>query len=158
MLPDVPVTVMSYAPSVVEDVVVAVSVEVCAVVLLNVSELEERLQVAGLVALDGVLVTEQVSATVPVYELPGVTVIVDVLLEVAPGATAIFPLLVSAKLLLLGASQKPLHPASTATAASRNGAKFPIFIPLSFSIVFNSGLPFDRRRKPQMRVTLKGNA
>lgn len=128
-LPDVPVTVMPYVPKVVEDVVVAVSVEVCAVAVLNVREGEERLQVAGLVALVGVLVTEQVSATVPVNELAGVTVIVAVLPDVAPGVSLMLPLLVRVKLVLLGASQNPLHPARRVVAAKTNRARFLIFIP-----------------------------
>lgn len=126
---DVPVTVMSYVPTVVEEVVVAVSVEVCAVLLLNVSELVDRLHVAGLVALEGVLVTEHVSATVPVNELPGVTVIVDVLPDVAPGVTLMLPLLERVKLVSVGALQKPLHPASTVVAARNIHARFLIFIP-----------------------------
>jgi hypothetical protein len=80
---------------VVDEVVVAVSVPVCAVVLLIVTEVGERLQVAALVAPDGVLVTAHVSATVPVNEAAGVTVIVAVLPVVAPGATVMLPLLES---------------------------------------------------------------
>jgi hypothetical protein len=106
--------------------VVAVRVEVCAVVLLMVTEVGERLQVAGLVAPVGELVTEQVRETVPVNELPGVTVTVDV--PLAPGTTVIFPLLERVKLVLLGASQKPLHPASSGAAPNNTHAHFPIFI------------------------------
>ena len=50
-------------------------------VLLKVSEDEERAQVAGLVALEGEDVMAQLSFTVPVNELPGVTVMVEVPLE-----------------------------------------------------------------------------
>lgn len=131
MLPEVPVTVIPYVPSVVEDDVVAVRIEVCAVVVLNVREVDERLHVAGLVALVGVLVTEQVSATVPVKELPGVTVIVAVLPDVAPGVSLMLPLLVRVKLVSVGASQNPLHPARRDVAAKSNRARFLIFIPNS---------------------------
>ena len=106
---------------------VTVSVEVSAVVLLIVTEDEERLHVAGLVALDGVLVTAQVSVTVPVNEFDGVTVMVEVPVE--PGATVIEPLLLRAKLVLeLGACQKFPQPLTKGTAASNNHAHFPIFI------------------------------
>ena len=129
MLPEAPLTVTWYAPEVVVDEVVAVSVEVCAVVLLKVSEVEERLHVVGLVAPVGA-VTEQLSVTVPVNELPGVTVIVAVLSEVAPALTVMLPLLVRVKLVLLlpfGACQKSPHPASS-RAAANNPAQRPIFI------------------------------
>jgi hypothetical protein len=82
------------------DVVLAVSVVVCAAVLLNVIEVCERLHVAGLVAPEGA-VTAQVSVTVPVNELPGVTVMVAVLPLVEPGLTVMLPLLASEKLVLL---------------------------------------------------------
>jgi hypothetical protein len=114
---------------VVEEVVVAVSVEVCAVALLKVSEDEARLHV-GLVALEGAVVTAQVSVTVPVNELPGVTVIVEVP-EVEPELTVMAPLLVSAKLVALlppGACQKFPQPASSGVAVSNNRANLPIFI------------------------------
>jgi hypothetical protein len=77
---------------VVEDEVDAVSVEVCAVVLLNVIEVVERLHVAGLEAPVGA-VTAQLSVTVPVNELAGVTVMVEVPVE--PALTVMLPLLVS---------------------------------------------------------------
>ena len=99
----------------VNDVVFAVRIDVCAVELLKVTDAGERLQVVGLVAPEGELVMEQVSVTVPVNELAGLTVILEVLPEVAPGATEIFPLLVSVKLLLellVGGSQKPEQPAT----------------------------------------------
>lgn len=129
VLPDVPVTVRSYVPSVVEEVVEAISVEVCAVVVVNESEVEDRLQVAGLVAFEGALVTEHASVTVPVNELPGVTVIVDELPDVAPGVIVMFPLLERVKLLLVGASQNPEHPVRNGAAATNNRAKSLIFIP-----------------------------
>jgi hypothetical protein len=111
--------------------VVAVSVEVCAVEVLKVSDDEERPQVVALEAPEGA-VTAQVSATVPVNELDGVTVMVAVLPVVAPGLTVMAPLLVSVKLVLpLGACQKspqPAKPATNGAAASNNHAHFPIFI------------------------------
>ncbi len=71
------------------------SVEVCAVVPLNVTEVGERLQVAGSLAAVGLM--EQVRLTAPENPLdPGVTVIFEVLPEVAPGATLIPPPLESA--------------------------------------------------------------
>ncbi len=79
---------------VVVDEVVAVSVEVCAVALLKVSEVGERLHVVGLVAPDGQLVTAQVSVTVPVNELPGVTVMVECCRSLHRGLTVMLPLLV----------------------------------------------------------------
>jgi hypothetical protein len=120
---------------VVEEVVVAVSVEVCAVVLLMVTEAGERLQVAGLVALVGVVVSAQESVTVPVNEFAGVTVMVEVLPEVAPGATLMLPLLVSVKLVAVlppGACQKSPQPAIKPTrsgaASSVSHAQFRVFI------------------------------
>ncbi len=94
------------------DVVVAVSVAVCAVVLLMLTEVGERLHVTGLEAFDGDVVTAQDRATVPVNEVDGVTVIVEVLPEVSPGlATLIAPLLdrVKSEVELIG-SQNPLQP------------------------------------------------
>jgi hypothetical protein len=111
------------------DVVVAVSVELCAdVLLLKDSEVEERPQVAALVAPVGA-VTAHVSVTVPVNELPGVTVMVAVLPLVAPGVTVMLPLLESEKLvvLLLGACQKFPQPARS-VAAANNPIQRPIFI------------------------------
>jgi hypothetical protein len=92
----VPVTERLYVPIVVEEIVVAVRVDVCAAELLvvNVREVGARSQAAGLVAPEGELVMEQVSDTVPEKELTGVTVIVEVLPEEAPGATEMLPLLV----------------------------------------------------------------
>jgi hypothetical protein len=91
ILSETPLTATSYTPVDVEDVVVAVSVVVCAVVVLKVIEVEERPHVAALVAPVGE-VTAQLSVTVPVNELPGVTVMVDVPVE--PADTLMLPLLV----------------------------------------------------------------
>jgi hypothetical protein len=108
-------------------------VEVCAVELLMETEVGERLHVVGLAAPEGA-VTEQVSATVPENELPGVTVMVAVLPLVAPGFTTMVPLLEREKLvlpLLTGAFQKspqPAKPATNGAAASNNHARFPIII------------------------------
>jgi hypothetical protein len=102
------------------DVVVAVSVAVCAVELLMLTDVGERLHVTGLEAFDGDVVTAQVKATVPVKELDGVTVIVEVLPEVAPGLlTLMAPLLerVKSEVELIG-SQNPLQPARSRGAAS----------------------------------------
>jgi hypothetical protein len=109
------------------ELVDTVIVEVCALVVLKVSEDEERLQVAGLVALVGEVVSAQASATVPVKELPGVTVMVEVPVE--PGLTEMLPLLARVKLVLVlvGASQKPAHPDSSGAASNIN-ANFSIFI------------------------------
>jgi len=87
--------------------VVAVSVDVCAVVLLIVTEVGERLHVVGLAAPEGEVVIAQVSATAPVNEFAGVTVMVAALPVVAPGVTEMAPLLVRVKLVLPpGACQK----------------------------------------------------
>jgi hypothetical protein len=113
----------------------AVSVVLSAVALLKVSELEERLHVVGLEAPAGA-VTAQVSVTVPVNELPGVTVIVAVLPVVAPGLTLMLPLLERLKpvvLLLLGASQKSPQPAISSAVTGKIRAQFPIFIAAPFA-------------------------
>jgi len=96
------------------DVVVAVSVAVSAVELLSVTDVGERLHVTGLAAPDGDVVTAQVSVTVPENELDGVTVIVEVLPEVAPGLlTLMVPLLERVKSEEPTGFQKPLQPASS---------------------------------------------
>jgi hypothetical protein len=80
---------------------------------------------------DGALVTAHVSETVPVNELPGVTVMVEVPLLPALVVSVMVALLVSVKLLALlvfGASQKSPQPARNGAAASNNRAHFPIFI------------------------------
>jgi hypothetical protein len=112
--------------------VVAVSVEVCAVVVLKVSEVDERLHVAALEAPVGA-VTEQLNETVPVNVLAGVTVMVEV--PVAPWATVMLPLLVRLKLPLFppGASQKSPQPAKSGATASNIHAHFPIFIAAPFA-------------------------
>jgi hypothetical protein len=122
--------------------VVAVSIVCCAVVVLNVSEVGERLHVVGLVAPEGEVVTAQLSVTDPVNELPGVTVMVEVLPVAAPGATVMLPLLARVKLVLPppGACQKSPQPArkpaSTGAAANNNRADLPIFITTPFLIAF----------------------
>jgi len=68
-------------------VVVTVSVEVCAPVPVIVTEVGDRTHCAGSLAATGLI--EQLSATVPVKPLVGVTEIVDVLPVVAPGTTLI---------------------------------------------------------------------
>jgi len=93
------------------DVVVAVSVDVSAVVPLMETEVGERLQVGVLVGFEMLVVTAQVSVTVPLNEFEGVTVISDVLPLVAPAVTVMLPPLEREKSVLpAGASQKPLHP------------------------------------------------
>jgi hypothetical protein len=104
------------------DVVVAVSVVVSAVEPLIVTVVGERLQVTGLEALDGDVVTAQVSATAPENELDGVTVIVEV--PVAPAVlTLMAPLFERVKSEPIG-SQKPLQPTSSSGAASANSVHF----------------------------------
>jgi hypothetical protein len=111
-------------------VVVAVSVEVCAVVSVIVTEVGERLQVVGLLALEGDEVIAQESETVPVNELDGVTLMAEVLDE--PGATVMAPLLLRVKLELPlpppGACQKFPQPAKSGAAARKSLAHFPILI------------------------------
>jgi len=112
--------------------VVAVIVEVCADELLIETEVGERLHVAGLDAPEGA-VTEQESATVPVNELDGDTVMTAVLPLVAPGFTTMVPLLEREKLVLPlpGFCQKfpqPDKPATNSAAASNNHVRFPIII------------------------------
>jgi hypothetical protein len=82
------VTVISYEPRVVP--AVAVSVAVCGFVSVMETEVGERLHDVGLAALAGP-VTAHVRLTVPVKEFDGVTVMVEVPLEL--GATLILPLL-----------------------------------------------------------------
>jgi hypothetical protein len=113
---------MVYAPGVVVEVVVAVSVAVSAVVPVMSNDVGERLHVAGLVAFVGA-VTEHVRLTVPVNELAGVTEIVEVLPEVAPGLIGrLLGLLESEKLEPLGALQKPLHPVRNGMTARKSPA------------------------------------
>jgi hypothetical protein len=75
-------------------------------------------------------VTAQLSVTVPVNELPGVTVMVAVLPLVAPGVTVRLPLLERVKLALVpqvGHCQKSPQPARS-VAAANNPTQHPIFI------------------------------
>jgi hypothetical protein len=114
---------------VVVDVVVAVSVDVTAVVLVIETEVGSRAHVVGLTALDGELVIAQLSETVPVNESEGVTVMVTVLSLVAPAVSVIEPLLERAKLaLLFSAFQKSPQPPRNGAAASNSHANFPILI------------------------------
>jgi hypothetical protein len=69
-------------------------------------------------------VTAQLSVTVPVNELPGVTVMVEVPEE--PALTVMLPLLVSVK--SVGACQKSLQPTISGAAASISLAHLPILI------------------------------
>ena len=85
-----------FKAAVVAAVVVRVRTDVPAVAPLIVTEAGERAQVAGSLAAAGAMA--QVSATAPVNPPDGVTVIVEVLLVVAPGLTVMPPLLVRAKL------------------------------------------------------------
>ena len=142
-LPEVPVTVTVYVPRVVALPavleVVAVSVEGSGVVPVIATESGVRLH-PGLVGFESEEVTAQVSETVPVNEFAGVTVIVDVLLVVAPGATVMLAGLGErVKLALplpppppLGGCQKSPHPASKPTgiaaAAGNHHPHFPAFI------------------------------
>jgi hypothetical protein len=76
-------------------VVVIVSVEVCAVAPEMVTEVGERLHIAGSLAAVGL--TAQLRLTTPLNPFDPVVLIVDVLLVVAPGLRVMFPLLVRAK-------------------------------------------------------------
>jgi hypothetical protein len=118
-------------------------VALCAAALLMETEAGETLQVAGLIAPVGALVTEQVRETVPVKELAGDTVMVEVLPLVEPGLTLILPLFESVKLLLLAAGgfQKWEQPDAKAimigAAAKMRRLHAPLFIavpPLRFPI------------------------
>ncbi|MGA2888503.1 MAG: hypothetical protein ABSE51_10660 [Terracidiphilus sp.] len=112
------------------EVVVAVIVDVSAVVLEIETEDGEKEHVgySELVAPEGAEVTEQERLTDPVNELPGVTVMVEVLLELC--ATVMLPLLERVKLVVpvLGFCQKSPQPAKSGAAASNNRVHFPIFI------------------------------
>jgi hypothetical protein len=85
---------------VVVEVVVAVRVDVPAVVPLIEIEVGLRLHVVGFVGLERLVVTVHVKVTEPVNEFAGVTVIVEVFPEVAPALMVISPLLIREKLLL----------------------------------------------------------
>jgi hypothetical protein len=89
------------------------------------------------VALEGP-VTAQVSVTLPVNELAGVTVMVEVLPVVPPGLRVMFPLLLREKspLLAYGFCQKFPQPASrSGAAASTHLAHLPIFIAAPFILL-----------------------
>jgi hypothetical protein len=88
------------------------------------TEVGERPHVAALLALVGPL-TVQVRSTVPVKELAGVTEMVDVLPEVAPELMErLLGLPESEKLVpVVGASQKPLHPARNGRTARKSPAQ-----------------------------------
>ena len=84
--PDVPVTVNTYAPGEVADVVATVKVAVAAVLPVMLTD-EGTLQVAGLAAPAGLELMAQDNPTAPVNPLAGVAVMVDVFPVVAPGVT-----------------------------------------------------------------------
>lgn len=103
------------------DVVVAVSVDVTAAVPLMETDVGERLQVGTLVGFETLVVTAQVSVTVPENEFDGVTLMTDVLPLVAPAVTVMLPALDRVKSLLpAGAAQKFLHPERNPTAMTLN--------------------------------------
>jgi hypothetical protein len=79
---------------------------------------------------DGALVIAQVSATVPVYEFVGDTVMVELPVLPAVALTVMLALLESVKpaVVLLGACQKFPQPARNGATASNNLAHLPIFI------------------------------
>jgi hypothetical protein len=130
---------------VVEEVVVTVKVEVSADVLVMSTEEEEKLHVAGLVALVGAL-TEQVRSTVPVNELAGVTVMTEVLPDVAAGAMVMLPPLEREKLVLLGACQKSPHPARNGRNPRKSPAHLARFI----------AAPLGLARGPHSTVPIAG--
>jgi hypothetical protein len=93
------------------DVVVAVSTAVSGVAPLMETEVGERLHVGVLTGFETLVVTAQVSVTVPLNEFAGVTVMVEVLPLVAPPVTVMLAELERAKSVLpVGAAQKFLHP------------------------------------------------
>jgi hypothetical protein len=90
-----PVTVTTYDPGVVLPVVETVSIPVSAPVPVISTDVVTP-HVAGLVGLDGVVVTAQVKFTLPVNPFDGVTVMVAVSPVVAPAIKLSAPLFVSA--------------------------------------------------------------
>ena len=99
------------------EVVIAVRVDVTAAVPLIETEVGERLQVGTLVGFETLVVTAQLSVTVPENEFAGVTLMRDVLPVVAPAVTVMLPALERVKSLLpAGAAQKFLHPDRKPTA------------------------------------------
>jgi hypothetical protein len=128
--------------------VLAVSAEVWAVELLIVTDTGERLHVTGLEAPVGEVVTAQVSATVPLNELDGVTVIVEVLPDVEPGLlTLIAPLLDREKSLELTWFQKPLQPDRNRGANNINliHARISTSPPLQNRVSLPAGAPHPAR-------------
>jgi hypothetical protein len=97
MDPDLPVTFTTYAPAVVEVVVPMDNVEVTPAVPVIFTEVGEMLQLIGVVAPVGTVVTLHCSVTVPVNPFEGVAVIVDVSPVVAPPCIETLPLLLNAK-------------------------------------------------------------
>jgi hypothetical protein len=101
----------------VAEVVIAVRVDVTAAVPLIETDVGERLQVGTLVGFETLVVTAQLSVTVPENEFAGVTLMSDVLPVVAPAVTVMLPALERVKSLLpAGAAQKFLHPERKPTA------------------------------------------
>jgi hypothetical protein len=99
------------------EVVIAVRVDVTAAVPLIETDVGERLQVGTLVGFETLVVTAQLSVTVPENEFAGVTLMRDVLPVVAPAVTVMLPALERVKSLLpAGAAQKFLHPDRKPTA------------------------------------------
>jgi hypothetical protein len=87
-LPEVPVSVIAYAPPVVMAVLATVKGVVAITAAVPVTSTDDGgVQVTGLVAPAGAVVTAQVKATVPANAFDGVTVMVEVLPVVAPGTT-----------------------------------------------------------------------
>jgi hypothetical protein len=97
MDPDLPVTVTTYAPGVVAVVLPMDKVPVAAAVPEMTTD-AGTLQLIGLVAPVGTVVTLHCSVTVPVNPPDGVALIVDVSPVVAPPASVMLPLLLSVKL------------------------------------------------------------
>ena len=95
MPPEVPVTVTAYAPAVVVAVVAAVKVAVTALALVTLTDVGLVVQVKGLLAPAGLVVTTQLRLTAPIKPPDGVTLIVDVLPELEPAEKLSAPLLLS---------------------------------------------------------------
>ena len=91
--------------------------------LLTVTDVGETLQVVGLLAPVGEVLTVQARLTVPLKEFADVTVMVEVPLE--PGLTEMLPPLESVKLVLefVGETQKPAQPAINGIAAHSRRAQ-----------------------------------
>jgi len=140
MLPDTPLIVMSYVPRGVLLVVDTVKVEVCGVALLNAVS-EEKLHPGSLelVAPAGTVPNAQLSVTLPVNELPGVTAIAEVPLEPWTTERVVGEAVMEKPVVLevLGACQKSPHPvrkqAKTGAAANNNRVQLPILIAAPFA-------------------------